>query len=315
MSQAVVAQRERVTLKAIRKGGRGPDRLGLAGTEGIGKSTFAASAPSPIFIPAEDGMPPSLDHVPRFPKPVTLDDVYDIFQELRTQQHEHRTLVIDTLDALHGLVEAFVCARNNWPNIEAPGYGKGPIAAANEWRKILSELDEIRTAKGMEIILLSHVQIKTFTNPTGPDYMRYQLKVQERSAALVREWCDAFLFAIYEDFPQKDGQGKPNRKAVSDGARVVYTERRAAWDAKNRYGLPYQMALDYTEYVAARDKGAPADPAELLATVEELITRLAPTADAEKTLREYIEPRKGNAVELSKIVNKLRVRVAEKEGR
>ena len=36
--------------------GKKPPRIMLYGTEGIGKSTFAAQAPSPIFLPTEDGL-------------------------------------------------------------------------------------------------------------------------------------------------------------------------------------------------------------------------------------------------------------------
>lgn len=33
-----------------------PPRLVLYGTEGIGKSSFAAQVPRPIFVPTEDGL-------------------------------------------------------------------------------------------------------------------------------------------------------------------------------------------------------------------------------------------------------------------
>ncbi|MDR0869400.1 MAG: ATP-binding protein [Planctomycetaceae bacterium] len=48
-------------LQTIQTGkAQAPPRLLIYGTEGIGKSTFGASAPKPIFIPTEDG----LDHNP-----------------------------------------------------------------------------------------------------------------------------------------------------------------------------------------------------------------------------------------------------------
>jgi len=44
-------------LEQIRTGKQSsPPRILLYGTEGIGKSTFAAQAPNPIFIPTEDGL-------------------------------------------------------------------------------------------------------------------------------------------------------------------------------------------------------------------------------------------------------------------
>ena len=44
-------------LQQIHRGRRhNPPRLLMYGTEGIGKSTTAAAAPKPIFIPTEDGL-------------------------------------------------------------------------------------------------------------------------------------------------------------------------------------------------------------------------------------------------------------------
>ena len=39
----------------------GPIKMNIAGTDGIGKTTFAAGAPNPIFIKTEEGL--SLIHI------------------------------------------------------------------------------------------------------------------------------------------------------------------------------------------------------------------------------------------------------------
>ena len=46
-----------ISLKSLRKTGVArPPRIVLYGTHGIGKSTFAAQAPNPVFIPTEEGL-------------------------------------------------------------------------------------------------------------------------------------------------------------------------------------------------------------------------------------------------------------------
>lgn len=305
----------RLTLDSIQRNvGPAPDRILLTGTEGVGKTSWAAGAPSPIFICAEDGMPRALANVPRFPSPQSFDEVLEAVAALTDGEHEYRTLVIDTVDWLEPMVWAAVCAKNGWDDIEKPGYGKGYIAATDEWRRLLASLDRLRSKKGMEVILLAHAAIRTFQNPMGPDYDRYEVKLHKGAAALVREWCDTNLFAIHEEFGGTDKSGKPTKKGVSTGRRVVHTERTAAWHAKNRHGLPPELALDYAEYAKAREAGEPAAPADLLAEAERLIVECG-MADADAaTARAFLVKNKDNATALAKAVDKLRTKAAQKGG-
>lgn len=309
----------RMTLASVTRAIRtAPDRIHLSGTEGVGKTTFAAEAPSPIFICAEDGLPPVLGEVARFPEPETFSDVLDAIRTLIREDHEYRTLAVDTLDWLEPLIWRELCARNGWtdgngaPDIEKPGYGKGYVAATEEWRRFLSALDTLRARKGMEIILLSHTHIKTFQNPAGDDYSRYESKLHKGAAALVREWCDVNLFAIHEEFA-KEVKGKVTRKGVSTGRRVIHTERTAAWDAKNRYALPPELPLNYGDYAAARAAGVPADVGELLQEGESLIAELALDAETTTKTTEWLKAAKSKgAPALSRAVDRLRSKVAEK---
>lgn len=238
-------------LSSIRHGKRRtPDKVLLVGTEGIGKSTFGSKAPAPIFIPLEEGIE-ELD-VASFPQPKSFDDFVNCLRALLKEDHEFRTLVIDTADALEPLVWKKACDDNGWKSIEDPGYGKGYIAADDVWRKILMSLDLLRERRGMEIVILAHAAISTFTNPAGADYCRYVPKLQKRATALLKEWVKAHLFATHEEFAQK-GEGFTKGKATSTGRRVMHTTYSAAWDAKNRYQLPDELDLSYEAYAAARD--------------------------------------------------------------
>ena len=240
-----------------------PDRILLMGTEGVGKTTWAASSVSPIFICAEDGIPLTLDSVPRFPSPSSFSDVQAAVMTLLMEKHEYKTLVIDTVDWLEPMIWSELCERNKWlddhgnPNIEKPGYGKGYVAATGEWRGFLESLETLRHKTGMEIVLLAHASIKNFANPAGEDYSRYECKLHKGAAALLKEWCDSILFAVYEEVVTD------KHKGISTGRRVVHTERTAAWDAKNRHGLPKELPLDYQDYSEARKKHQPASMEKL----------------------------------------------------
>jgi hypothetical protein len=151
-----------ISLADIKRSVSGPPRLVTYGVPGIGKSTFAAMAPSPIFVPVEDGAGDLTDYegaplnVPAFPKPASYGDVRDCIASLVNEQHDFQTFVLDSLDKLEPLLWDFVCKRDGKESIEAYGYGKGYTAAAMEWRNFLDGCEAMR-ARGMTIILIEHV--------------------------------------------------------------------------------------------------------------------------------------------------------------
>src|SRR5690606_1963689 len=131
----------------------------IYGPDGVGKSTFGADAPSPIFLGTEKGTA-NLD-VARFPSPQHFKEVLQAIEELRTSKHEFETLVIDSLDWLESLVWEQVCTEHNWRTIEDPGYGKGYVVAVSEWKKMMQALSRLRDERGLNIVLIGHCHVKT----------------------------------------------------------------------------------------------------------------------------------------------------------
>lgn len=224
-----------------------PLRVVIYGTEGIGKSTFGASAPSPIFLGPENGT--GHLNVTRFPSPQSWVDVLDAIRVLTDDAHDYKTLVIDSLDWLEPVLFAYICQRDGQAGIEAYGYGKGYTAALDEWRVFLKALERLRHARPMHVILVAHAWIKTFSNPAGENYDRYEMKLNNKAAGLIKEWVDCVLFANYETFANKTKR-ESRAKGVDSGARLLYTQWRAAYDAKNRHGLPESLPLSWDELTA-----------------------------------------------------------------
>lgn len=277
------------------------------GPEGIGKSSFAAGAPNPIFVGAEKGT--AQLYVKRFPAPETWEDILDTVRVLLTGEHGYQTVVYDTLDWIEPLLWKHLCEQNKWASIEDPGYGKGYQAALDEWRRFLSMLEILMEKRRVNVIMLAHAQIRPFKNPAGEDFDRYELKINQKAAGLVKEWAEAVLFANYETFAKEDKKTK-RVKGVSTGARLLYTVRTAAFDAKNRYNLPEELPLDWNEFDAAAKAGNSA-PIEAL---REEITRKAKEigGDTEKIAIEYMEKAGDDAARLAQINNRLNAKIAEK---
>lgn len=215
----------------------------LWGIEGVGKTSFAASAPDPIFLSSEDGTG-HLD-VARFPEPSGWLDVLAACAVAKRSAGRFKTLVIDTLDWIEPLLWRYVCAENGWQSIEEPGYGKGYTIALDEWSKLVAMVREVRAA-GLHVVLLAHSQQKSFKNPAGDDWNRYQLSMHDKAAAMWKQAADCVLFANYDARVVK--KSKLSQGKGVGGARVIHTEWNAAFDAKNRFGLPPTLPLRWADY-------------------------------------------------------------------
>jgi hypothetical protein len=233
-------------------------RILVHGVAGVGKTTFAAGAPNPVFILTEDGLG-TLD-VPHFPLARTYDEVMEALAALYTESHDYKTLVVDSVDWLEPLVWARACKDNGWASIEDPGFGKGYVAALSLWRQYADGLDALRDDKGMTIVQVAHTDIKRFDSPEHEPYDRYVIKLHARAAALLQEHSDIVLFANYRISTVKSDVGfnKKVNRALGSGERVLHTAERPAFLAKNRYGLPDTIPMSWSAFAAAMPTAAPA---------------------------------------------------------
>tara|TARA_R100000008_G_C3578959_1_gene167138 strand:- start:174 stop:956 length:783 start_codon:yes stop_codon:yes gene_type:complete len=231
-------------------------RMNIQGTDGVGKSTFGAGAESPIFIQAEDGL--SYIDVPRFPLCNTWNEILDCVESVANEQHSYKTVVLDTTDRASSLCQQHACEQNGWKSIETPGFGKGFTAEKEYWQKLLDGFD-FCIRKGINVILLSHVQEKTFNDPEREPYDRWTMRCPKGVNALIKDWVDFNFFASYETNTVKEGSNKA--RAVSFGNRALFTKFAAAYDAKSRIELPDKIDFNwqsfYTHYTQALSaKGA-----------------------------------------------------------
>lgn len=231
-----------------------PPKIGLYGVGGIGKTTFAAGAPDPIFIFTEEGQG-RLD-VKRFevrkgdPVVKSWTEILECVQALYNGEHSYKTLVIDTLDFAEPLLWQHTAQRHNEADVESFGYGKGYGYAVDEARLLFQWLDALRNERKMAIILLAHSETKKFESPEAESYDRYKLRLHDKFAHFVHDWLDCLLFANYRTHIVKDKEAfnKERTRAVGQGDRVIYTEERPAYWAKNRYGLPPELPLSWAAF-------------------------------------------------------------------
>lgn len=229
-----------------------PPRILFYAVHGIGKTTFAATAPNPVFIQTEDGLgeqSESTREAARFPLATSYGDVMEAITTLSTEKHEFQTVAVDSLDWLEPLILRHVCEQQNVATIEAIPYGKGFVMAQDYWREFTEGLNYLRSEKGMIVIQTAHADVKRYEAPDQPSYDRYMMKLNPKAASIIEENADIVLFGNYKTFTKEDAHapGKKGEKrllAVGNNQRFIYTAERPAFRAKNRYNLPEEIPLD-----------------------------------------------------------------------
>ncbi|BAV78969.1 hypothetical protein SNAG_0034 [Streptococcus sp. NPS 308] len=216
----------------------------IYGPEGIGKSSFASQFPYPVFIDTE-GSTDNMD-VARLDKPTSWTMLVNEIAFIKANPTECKTLIVDTVDWAEQLAVTHVCSQHRKQGIEDFGWGKGYTYVQEEMGRFLNVLSDL-VDMGINVVLTAHAQIKKFEQPDEMgSYDRYELKLGQKTgsktAPLVKEWADMVLFANYKTLVMTTDSGK---KKAQGGERVMYTNHRPAWDAKNRHGLPDEMPLNY----------------------------------------------------------------------
>lgn len=215
------------------------------GPEGIGKSTFAAQFPEAIFIDTE-GSTLHMD-VARTDKPSSWTTLLEQVRYFKSHPAELRTLIIDTADWAEHLGAEHICSKSQKNGIEDFGYGKGYTYLEEEFGRLLNLLEEVIEA-GINVVVTAHASIKKFEQPDElGSYDRWELKLEKKTAPLLKEWADMVLFANYKTYVVNvDGQGAQKGKNKAQGnKRVMYTAHTPSWDAKNRHDLAIELPFEY----------------------------------------------------------------------
>lgn len=208
------------------------------GVEGVGKTSLAALLPEPLFFDLEEGSH-QLD-VAR----VSIDSFATLessLAHLAVDTQGYKTLVIDSADWAERLRSEALLKKHAKKSIEDFGFGKGFVMLAEEMARALEMCDAL-VHRGLNVVWIAHAKTVRVSPPDMVDgFDRYELKMSKQVAPLFKEWADLLLFANYETIMVKGNDGRV--KGSGGQNRFLHTERNAAWDAKNRYGLPPMLPM------------------------------------------------------------------------
>jgi len=219
-----------------------PPRILIYSTPGWGKTTLVSSMPSPVIIDAEDG---ALDDDVATIKASTYLEIEEALRALITEEHEYKTVIIDTTSAVEKMIFDVVCEEHNQKSINSFGYAKGYAFAMTYWEKIIDGMGKLRE-KGIATVFSAHSEIKTISSPTTDPYDKFILKMHKHPAGRLTEWADIILFGENRVIVAEVGEGfNKKMKGIGTGERVVYTEDRPAFLAKQKSGfsLPSEILI------------------------------------------------------------------------
>lgn len=231
-------------------------RIVLLGTAGIGKSEFAAGSDSPIFLPikGEEGID-ALD-VQTFPVVETFEQAMEAVGALCQEEHDFKTLVMDSASAFAPLVDAHAIASENVKNKSSLGGGFGHQwdAILNLWRDLTYSLDFLRNEKNMTVIIIGHVKVKGAREPDSESYDQWCFDIDQKVGDALIRWSDCTLFMNRKvsvtksegDFGKAEKKGKDHTK----GQRFLFTQQSPTHPGKARgfFGdLPPEIALPRKE--------------------------------------------------------------------
>ena len=213
-------------------------RVVLYGVESVGKSTFAAQFPNPLFLDIEQGT--SHLNVDRCDIS-SWKQLTDSLAEAKAT--DYQTIVIDSADWAERLCVEDLLATSKKTSIEDFGFGKGWVMVAERMSRMLASVDTLIEA-GKNVVLIAHSKIVRFEAPDAlAAYDRYELKLSKQSSPLLKEFADELWFLRFKTKVSTTDTGKG--KGIGGKERILLTTHSAAYDAKTRSGLAEELPLEW----------------------------------------------------------------------
>ncbi len=125
---------------------------------------MGAAMPNPLMIDTEDGT--GYIDCSRV-SATNWADFSAATMELGRDQHGHKTIVFDTIDAAERMLADYVAEKHQKESIESFAYGKGWLMLAESFSKFLKACDQI--AEHANVILICHSTVKKFSPPDEAD--------------------------------------------------------------------------------------------------------------------------------------------------
>lgn len=218
-------------------------RIIFIGDSKLGKTSFAAQWPSPIFVcdDKERGLEDlkvnaQVDSKIFVAPPVTSwDMLIRLADQIATDEHAYGTAVFESITGFEQFCFQYCCEvdfNNNWTKGKEGFYNfyVGPKTAAKKyWPVFLDRLEAIAN-RGIHVILTGHTSVKSRKTTGEEDYVAEVATCDKELWAITHKWAEAILVMAMQ-VPTVNG------KVSGSPARQIFLDKTGEYDAGNRYGL------------------------------------------------------------------------------
>jgi hypothetical protein len=233
--------------KLERPKGQRPIIATFFGEGGMGKSTLAAMFPRPVFIRTEDGTASLAgnDEVMLFPLVSSSQEVLDQIEALATQEHDFKTVVIDSITQLATLIEHEIVAADPKAksiNQAGGGYGAGYNTAAEKHRQVREWAGALAYERGMNVVFIGHADTETLDLPDFDPFARYTVRMHKKSLPHYTDNVDLVGLIRLKTYVRGDGDKK---RAISTGDREIICFPQASSVTKNRFNVTQPLPFTF----------------------------------------------------------------------
>lgn len=221
----------------------------IYGESGMGKTTLAAMFPKPVILTVEDGTSSLEGHddILVSPKMETVQDVLDAIAAFGSEDHDRKTLIIDSVTQLATMIEAEIVdadPKAKSINQAGGGYGSGYNTAADKHRQVREWAGSLAYDRGMNVVFIAHADTETMDLPDIDTYSRYTVRMHKKSLPHYTDNVDLVALIRLKTFLRGDGDRK---RAISDGSREIICYPQAASVTKNRFGFSEPITFNLSE--------------------------------------------------------------------
>lgn len=221
------------------------ERIILVADSGMGKTTLASMAPTPVFIGIDSGgrriknpiTGKDLKRVGTKENPLMdYDDILDAMDNIGMFD-PFETVVIDTVTMVETLIAPWVVQNiktdsgGTVKNILGYGYNKGFRHIYDTFTDFLNGRCDRLIAAGKNVILVGQSATAKIANAGGEDFIRDEVRLQsgkESNIAQANEWADHVLRIRYND------QIVVDKKASGTTERAIFIYPEQHFFAKSR---------------------------------------------------------------------------------
>lgn len=225
----------------------------IIGKPGIGKTSFVAEMPDPVFIcdPLETGIL-DLIKTKRIGKvsaeqvlvPQNAADLTLILTELLHSPGNVKSVILESYLGVEKMIMTDLCEKkwkNDWGKGGFLSFQEGPRAAASrDLPQVLLLLQKLRE-KGVNTAITGHTMVKNAANAEGADYQaELPYCVSKDMWQAVEGWSENIIYMVYQVNTEKMG----GAMKATGGVPTMIMHRSGGYGGKNKWGINTYLSMD-----------------------------------------------------------------------